>query len=627
MTNCDVVLISMPWISVSHPSLQLGILKAQLASENIACSTRNLSLKWLAFVAERTKTGPEFGLREYQEIASLSYSYGLGEWVFAECRGEYHERRYVDELRRRQVSESAIATAKRARQVAAEFVEECALEILEARPKCVGFSMVFSQTAASCALARVIKRLAPTIITVCGGASCQGTMGPALLRMSPWIDLVVQGEGERVVGPVMRAAIEQQSLAGLAGVCYREGDSVVVGVPPPPVNMDDVPCPDYGEYFEELQESPFAGALEAELVIPFETARGCWWGARSHCTFCGLNNDSMAFRSQSARVALSNIQTLSQKYSAWSLVAADNIMDYRYMKTLLPALRQAGHDIELFFEVKANMRRRDVELLHGAGVRAIQPGIESLSDKVLKLIRKGVTVLQNVALLKWCAAYNIRVNWNVLVGIPGADVSEYEEMAALAQYLVHYQAPSVSHLTIDRFSPYFDSPGLFALGDLRERFYYEHVFHAEAENLRDLAYTFESLRVSEGDTERRAASLLATVEYWRQHETRNAGALTLKAGPGWVEISDRRSNRPRRDYRLRGPEALVYLACDEPETLEGICRRAEMEGTPPNTVAVENFLERLRNEALVVRSGQRFLALAVPSSKRLRHLESLEPEK
>ena len=57
----------------------------------------------------------------------------------------------------------------------------------------------------------------------------------------------------------------------------------------------------------------------------------------------------------------------------------------------------------MFYEVKSNLRKEDVRQLREAGVVAIQPGIESLSDEVLRIMRKGVSALQNIQLLKGCA--------------------------------------------------------------------------------------------------------------------------------------------------------------------------------------------------------------------------------
>ena len=74
--------------------------------------------------------------------------------------------------------------------------------------------------------------------------------------------------------------------------------------------------------------------------------------------------------------------------------------------------------MELFYEVKANLKKAQVRLLRDAGVRVIQPGIESFSSNVLARMRKGVKGLQNIQLLKWCKEFGITPHWNLLWGFP-----------------------------------------------------------------------------------------------------------------------------------------------------------------------------------------------------------------
>src|SRR3954465_271775 len=52
--------------------------------------------------------------------------------------------------------------------------------------------------------------------------------------------------------------------------------------------------------------SPLNGALRPLMLI--ETARGCWWGAKNHCTFCGLNGETMGFRAKSADRVMTEIE-------------------------------------------------------------------------------------------------------------------------------------------------------------------------------------------------------------------------------------------------------------------------------------------------------------------------------
>ena len=70
----------------------------------------------------------------------------------------------------------------------------------------------------------------------------------------------------------------------------------------------------------------------------------------------------------------------------------------------------------------------------------------------LKLMKKGVTGLQNVRVLKWCAADGIEVAWNLLYGFPGELPEEYDAMADLVPSLVHLPPPALGPIVIDRFS-------------------------------------------------------------------------------------------------------------------------------------------------------------------------------
>ena len=79
-----------------------------------------------------------------------------------------------------------------------------------------------------------------------------------------------------------------------------------------------------------------------------------------------------------------------------------------------------------------------------AGVTKIQPGIESLSSNVLRLMRKGVRAIQNVNLLRWAQYYDIDVAWNLLWGFPGETEQDYTEQA------IGHTAPVSSAAAIQR---------------------------------------------------------------------------------------------------------------------------------------------------------------------------------
>ena len=97
-------------------------------------------------------------------------------------------------------------------------------------------------------------------------------------------------------------------------------------------NLDLTPVPDFDEYFHVRESSGYDDAPDAhEVMIPFETARGCWYGMKNHCTFCGLNRSGMDFRSKSAPQVLEHLQTLSRRYGTLHFNAIDNILAPEYV--------------------------------------------------------------------------------------------------------------------------------------------------------------------------------------------------------------------------------------------------------------------------------------------------------
>ena len=91
----------------------------------------------------------------------------------------------------------------------------------------------------------------------------------------------------------------------------------------------------------------------------------------------------------------------------------------------MPELASRSLGVSLFYEVRPNLGKEQLRRLRDAGVRHIQPGIESFSDPVLRLVRKGTSALQNIQLLKWCKELGIEPIWNLLWGFPGEPPEEY----------------------------------------------------------------------------------------------------------------------------------------------------------------------------------------------------------
>ncbi len=389
---------------------------------------------------------------------------------------------------------------------AEQWADELATALSQLDFKIVGCSTTFQQTTASVALLRRIKRLRPNVITIIGGANCEGEMAEGIRSLQSGIDYVFSGECETVF-PKFLTDIRSGHLP-VQPVIHGAACQ----------NLDQVPTPVFTEYYQQLQqwlpEREFA--TDANLWLTYETSRGCWWGQKHHCTFCGLNGQGMAFRAKSPNRVIEELKALLAQHPSKYVCMSDNIMPYSYFRALLPRLGKELPGLHVFYEEKANLSLANVVALKEAGVCTVQAGIEALSSSLLRRMDKGVSPRQNIDLLRYARAVDLHVSWNLLYGFPGDQLCDYEQTLQLLPLLSHLQPPSGFYpLIIDRFSPYFNEPAKYGIRDLRPWESYASAFPEHAD-LGRLAYHFDG---DYGSASRNNADLIARVssriEEWR----------------------------------------------------------------------------------------------------------------
>lgn len=588
----DVALVLMPFAAPQRPSIALGLLKSALNSVEIESRVYHANL-WYAEAVS---------LRALMRTEGYRVECLVGEWIFSSAAFpdfRPDEDAYYDLLK--DMQPEARSAVSRLRELSPDFVDVTARRILRDKPRIVGCSSMFQQHCASLALLRRIKELAPEVITVLGGANCEASMGEVTHSAFSWVDYLVNGEAE-VVFPLLCADLLEGRQTTLAGVLtpWNRGKNVKserLAIE----DLDLSPSPDYDDYFEALEESSVGHCLAPGLLV--ETSRGCWWGQKHHCTFCGLNGSGMGYRSKSGPRVLEEFEALANRYKVRDFALVDNIINMAHLKTVLAVLVDRSEHYNLFYETKANLRRDQVRLLSQAGVNWIQPGIESMHDEVLKLMDKGTTALINVQLLKWCREFGIQVTWNLLMGFPGEKPEWYEEMTVWLPLISHLQPPtSMGMVRYDRFSPYHTYPERYEI-ELSPCPTYAFVYPLDSDQLSDIAYFFEdqpgSIRRIERD--RHESPLQATrgvVQDWKKRSRQSLPPiLSVEDDGSTLKFLDTRPCAPSFRQTLEGPLRELYLACDEPRSERSL-------GEPA-------LVEELVRRKLVLELNGRYLALAV----------------
>ena len=565
----DVILVSMPYAAVERPSIALGLLSAELRGAGIEVESRYACLDFAARI----------GLRAYDAVLNSKTSLFIGEWSFAasafpELGGEPPTRRRNAAVpaadaaasRRREYFDACAAEIKlRApkrflrslRKEAQRFVEELADEIVAKKPRIVGCTSTFQQHTASIALLRAIRERDPEIITMIGGTNCEGAMGMAARRSFPWLDYVVSGEADELIVPFVRSLLERGRDAVVPLGVIDHATAQKRDEPPRASvwSVDAIPTPDYDDYFTALERSSLREFILPALVV--ETSRGCWWGAKSHCTFCGLNGGNMSYRAKSPARAVEEFHRLAARYGVRRFTVVDNIMDMQYHQHVLPRL--AGHGYDIFYETKANLRRHHMQGFSDAGVRSIQPGMESFHDDILRLLAKGNKAWMNVQLLKWAGELGMEISWVFLIDVPQQRDEWYFEMLSWLPMISHLSPPVyATPIQFIRFSPYHRDAARYGF-DLVPEPAYAHLYPLDEEEMQQLAYYFVE-RESTREAGLGQRLLVAWLGIWRDSERPK---LEMRVDGDTIEILDTRSCRTAEHHRLEGLAARVYLACDE----------------------------------------------------------------
>lgn len=608
----DVALVSMPWASVHFPSIQLGILKQVLAGAGICAGVFPYNVRWVKFASERLSNG-RFSVAQYSRIGTVLHRYGAGDWVFSSpSTARRHD--YLEFLRTNAIDREDIELLSALADIAPAFIAACAEELARSGARVVGLTICHNQNLASAALATAIKEIAQSVQVVAGGANCDGEMGVAFLRLCPAVDVVVRGEAEDKAPQLFRELLHGDAITPQPGLCIRDrGNEVVIPEAAPTVVMDDVPTPNYDEYFDEIQTLDEYPVLAADLRLPFESARGCWYGEKHHCTFCGLNGAAMRFRAKSPALVVRSLQQLGARYRRLRFAAVDNILHMKYFDDLLPALETAANDLSIFYEVKGNLKKSHIVSLKAAGIEAIQPGLESLSTPILRMMDKGITAFQNVRLLKWCATFDVDVLWNILFGIPREPPEEYNRMTSVIGRLVHLAPPSFIALDVQRFSPYFKNSAHYGIEITGPAPFYSFLYDCSQQELCELAYTF-SYRYSDGrDPASYTAGLSRAIERWRENITRTYGGLRVQVGPECSVISDDRNLNGREVYVLGAIESALYRLCDDGCSTSDIEPRLRKQGYDVTDADIADFIDALDRMELIYRESDQILALALPT--------------
>ena len=620
-----IKLINMPFAALNCPSIALTQLKSvtQTAYPEVAIELLYLNHDFARLIHRET----------YAHIASgqIGQITGIGDWLFrgsafpehSDNKSEYLAR-FGHHFRGREGA-GLLSVIDGFRSGLNSVLDSLIDRYRLAEADLVGFTSMFFQNLASIALAQRLRRRNREQVIVMGGANCEGAMGIELVSRIDVLDFVFSGTSlcsfPRFVGTLLSGDVESRHR--IDGVFSRRNSnspgtevSADTETGSAPLNLSnrlsgiaeigrelDINAPvalDYHDFLGSLRRNSPVARTKATLM--FETSRGCWWGERAHCTFCGLNGSTMAYRAMHTQRALALIDGLIRDYGNEidTLQCVDNILPREYIEELFPKLHTPDH-ISIFYEVKADLPAAALATLARAGVRRVQPGIESLATSTLKLMRKGTTAFGNIRFLMECKAQGVVPEWNLLVGFPAETREIYATYVKVLPLMFHLPPPTgVYPVRFDRFSPYFMMQGQYGLR-LEPYDFYRLCYPLPAHSLQRIAYYFQDTNTNAPyirDVADWLAPLREVVLRWQRMWAGVAPRPELRAIPlqNEVLVEDSRLGTPQR-YSISAAEHALLESAATP--------RLEDRVTPPE----EEALRSLARRGLIFRERSRFMAL------------------
>jgi ribosomal peptide maturation radical SAM protein 1 len=601
----------MPFADLAMPSIALTQLRAvveQRFKDQVSIDIYYLNHDFARYL----------GLELYDRIthSADSQNAGLGDWFFrqtafpelANNAGVYLSRYFPFHTEEMNKLKSGLLEKRRGLD---QFLDSLIAAYRFDQVQLVGFTSMFQQSAAAFSMARRLKECESKPIVVMGGANCESPMGQVIVKEVTPVDYVFSGPGLKSFPDFVQHCLngEPGRASAIKGVFTKRNYIFQSGADAIGEELSiDVPVElDYRQFLYNLTQNFPEG--EVDPILLFETSRGCWWGERAHCTFCGLNGVSMAYRAMSPDRALKQFESLFEFAPQVSRMdAVDNILPKSYFKEVLPHIK-TPENVSLFYEVKADLSESDVQTLANARVRIIQPGIESLATSTLKLMKKGTSAFRNLALLKFCATYGIEPLWNLLIGFPGEGADVYRKYIDDLPLLTHLYPPSgVYPVRFDRYSPYFMKAKEYGL-DLHPLDYYSLIYPFPAEALNDLAYYFADVNIG-AEYAQTVSQWIGKIrekidcwhEVWKSHDDHPV-LLLYKHGDQHM-IRDSRSGELK-EYPITAVSARILNLMADTKRIGDVNK----EFTNGSSIDAAKEIAVLREKRLLFEEDNRFMSL------------------
>lgn len=282
-------------------------------------------------------------------------------------------------------------------------------------PEIVGIASETLTSKNALKIADLVKEVNDESWTVLGGPHV--TFKDTETLRNPNVDVIVRREGELTMSALaQRIRKEKADLEDIDGITYRKNGRIIRNPDRPLIeDLDGLPPPARELFPLHLYKYP------GTLI----TSRGC----PSKCIFCSANAMCEGrYRIRSPANVVAEITDMINRFGFTKFFIADDT--FTVFKERTEKICESLQKLEIiwFCESRANtVNRQLLDCMARAGCKVIQYGVESGSEKILKSIRKGITLEQAARAVKWSVETGIMPVCSFMVPHPEDTVETIKE--------------------------------------------------------------------------------------------------------------------------------------------------------------------------------------------------------
>lgn len=264
-------------------------------------------------------------------------------------------------------------------------------------------------------LFRIIKEINPAIITIAGGGMITADPIPAMDAFDGYADIGAIGEGEITMPELMQAIGTGSSYNEIDGLIFRKDNKWHITKRRADImDLDSIPLPDYAGFdYDKYLET------NGEIVDNVKYSPVAIIGGRSckyNCTFC-FHPSGSRYRQRSLDSIFTEIDWLLAHYDINYIALREELFASDEQRVLDFCERARSYPIVWSIQLRVDsVTQTIVNALKESNCRYVFLGIESADNRILKSMRKNITIEQVEAALKMTIDAGLDTRSTIILG-------------------------------------------------------------------------------------------------------------------------------------------------------------------------------------------------------------------